>query len=457
MRSPPRRAGPSVAAILCALLAVTAAGSTGAVAASVPAALSFDSPTSTTTLPGTTTTSSTTSTTSTTSPTSPTTTTLTPAPVASTTTSLSTTTTTLDPVALANLIQGLGSDVAEAQAVSDYLAARAAASTLGNGLALSGTADPVLVEAAAAQLRAANAQAAAQERFRQAERGIAQVALDLYVSDQPPDAGAAIIDTSADRSAFLDSILQGEEQQAKQAKQQLVQADAEASESRQQADQLVQARTAQLQAIAVQSADNAARAASTAGGGGAPGGATVPPASLLTQESPSILGPSVLTGDELVGWYQSSGRQPNLTVPIAQLATDFESVGAAAGVRADLAFAQSVLETDYFGFPSFGQVAVTDNNFAGIGACDSCSTGLHFPDALTGVEAQMQLLHGYATTSQPFPGPVPGPITVTGCCVTWMALSGVWATNPNYGVEILTLYRSMVQWALRRRTAAARL
>jgi hypothetical protein len=122
-----------------------------------------------------------------------------------------------------------------------------------------------------------------------------------------------------------------------------------------------------------------------------------------------------------------------------------------------VAFAQSILETGYFSFPSGGQLVPTDNNFAGIGACDSCARGLSFPDALTGVEAQMQLLHAYATTGPAIAGPLPGPVTVSGCCPTWMALSGVWATNPDYGVEILKVYQSMLRWALNRRTAAAHL
>ncbi len=69
----------------------------------------------------------------------------------------------------------------------------------------------------------------------------------------------------------------------------------------------------------------------------------------------------------------------------------------------------------------------------------------------------MQLLHAYATTAQPVAGPLPGPFRVAGCCPTWMELTGVWATASDYGIKILGLYRSMVQWALTRRIAAAQL
>ncbi|HLY81744.1 MAG TPA: glucosaminidase domain-containing protein, partial [Acidimicrobiales bacterium] len=120
--------------------------------------------------------------------------------------------------------------------------------------------------------------------------------------------------------------------------------------------------------------------------------------------------------------------------------------------RSDVAFAQSVIETGYFAFPVGGQVAGADNNFAGIGACDSCSHGWTFPDARTGVSAQIQLLDAYASTT-PVATPLIGKVSVAGCCRTWAALTGVWATNPNYGYEVLSIYRQMVEWALPRRLA----
>ena len=58
------------------------------------------------------------------------------------------------------------------------------------------------------------------------------------------------------------------------------------------------------------------------------------------------------------------------------------------------AFAQSIVETGYFGFRN-SMVDPENNNFAGIGACDTCKHGFSFPDARTGVRAQMQLLRVY--------------------------------------------------------------
>jgi hypothetical protein len=492
MKSHARRRSVSVAVILCALLCLPVAGPGVATAQTTPVT------TSGTTAPGfgSTDPAAAATTTSTVAPGNPNTTSATVAPPDTspsttfpvvTTVAPSTTSTTLSAAQLNALIQSLGTDVAQAQAVGDYLAARALAASLAASSGagpLPGGADPVLVQAAAAQLQAGAEVAAAQQRFAQARHRIGLVAVALYLGEQVPSAGSNLAGSQTYRSEFLAGVLDAEQDQAKAATVELTRATAAANERRRQADRLVQSRTVELQTAALQAAAAARAQAALTGGavassgagtgagtgagatggapvagnalrpGGIPGGAAP---SLVTQESPTILGPAVLSADELAGWFSGSGRRASLTVSLPVLAADFESAGAVAGVRADIAFAQSVLETGYFSFPGFGQVRVADNNFAGIGACDSCGSGFHFPDALTGVTAQMQLLHAYATTSQPVPGPLPGPFRVSGCCPTWMQLTGVWATASDYGIKILKLYLSMVQWALARRTAAAQL
>jgi hypothetical protein len=171
-------------------------------------------------------------------------------------------------------------------------------------------------------------------------------------------------------------------------------------------------------------------------------------------KGPTILGPSALDASDLAGWYASTHRTANTTVPMTQLAQDYLAAGAHTGVRGDVAFAQSIVETDYFTFPSYGQVTKSDNNFAGIGACDSCATGWSFPNALTGVTAQLELLQAYAST-RPVNTSLVGPVGVGGCCQTWMSLAGTWATNPAYGVEILNVYKQILDWAIPRHLAAA--
>jgi hypothetical protein len=176
--------------------------------------------------------------------------------------------------------------------------------------------------------------------------------------------------------------------------------------------------------------------------------ATVKPGDLPA--SPDILGPSVLTGAELAKWFASTGHKANTTVPITQLAADYQEAGAptATGVRYDLAFAQSVVETGFFSFPSYGQLTPKDNNFAGIGACDSCSHGWSFPTAQVGVNAQLELLEAYAS-KKPIKAPdLRGTVGIGGCCQTWMALAGKWASSLAYGVSILTVYHQMLTWVI---------
>jgi Mannosyl-glycoprotein endo-beta-N-acetylglucosaminidase len=170
--------------------------------------------------------------------------------------------------------------------------------------------------------------------------------------------------------------------------------------------------------------------------------------------SPTILGPPVLTAAEMAGWFASTGEKANITVPMTELASDYVAQGKATGVRDDIAFAQSIIETGYFSFPSYGQLTPKDNNFAGIGACDSCSHGWSFPDAKTGVGAQLELLEAYASPD-PVPTPLVGSVGVGGCCTTWTALGGTWASSPTYGISILTVYEHMLTWAVADRLAGA--
>jgi len=170
--------------------------------------------------------------------------------------------------------------------------------------------------------------------------------------------------------------------------------------------------------------------------------------------SPSVLGAPALTADEIVGWYQSKGIVGYAGGDdLPTMAGSYIAEGAAEGVRGDIAFAQAVVETGAFTSP-----LTTHNNFAGIGACDSCATGFDFASPQLGVRAQMQLLHAYADKSlsilgfaNPAVGADPDHLSVRGCCPTWDRLTGTWASDPNYGPKIMTVYLSMLQYAYTQR------
>jgi hypothetical protein len=177
-------------------------------------------------------------------------------------------------------------------------------------------------------------------------------------------------------------------------------------------------------------------------------------ADATTSASP-IMGPSRLTADELVAYITSLGLHPKLTVPLRTLAGWYISEGNAEGVRGDVAFAQSILETGAFMFPGHGLLDPGDNNYAGIDACDSCKHGDRFGSALLGVRAQIQLLRIYADPSLTKITDLAHPLALlhqprlgfSGQVQTWYALGGRWATGANYGFHIYAIYQNMVALA----------
>jgi hypothetical protein len=173
-----------------------------------------------------------------------------------------------------------------------------------------------------------------------------------------------------------------------------------------------------------------------------------------TSASSPILGPSLLSAQQLADFVRTSGYKPRLTVPLGVLAGDYIREGEHAGVRGDVAFAQSILETGGFTFPGGGQVAVNDNNFAGIGACDSCAHGFSFDTAELGVRAQMQDLRIYVdptltltTLKQPLVMPKMLSLGFRGHVQTWWDLWGTWATGAFYGQRVYDIYTKMVAFA----------
>jgi hypothetical protein len=173
-----------------------------------------------------------------------------------------------------------------------------------------------------------------------------------------------------------------------------------------------------------------------------------------------IMAPARLNAAQLVAWF--NGRQPRppgtyaATVPVDTLAAYFIEEGAAEGVTGDVAFVQSVVETGWFRFS--GLVPAASNNFAGIGATDTNPAPAVFPDARTGVRAQIQHLRAYADptatscTVPPLHHPCVDPrfdlVTPKGKAPTWNQMgNGNWATAPTYATSILTLFTEALRSA----------
>jgi hypothetical protein len=174
---------------------------------------------------------------------------------------------------------------------------------------------------------------------------------------------------------------------------------------------------------------------------------------LAVNSASPILGPNRLTAGDLAAFVLETGHRPKVSVPIEELARLFIQESAQEHVRGDVAWAQSILETGWFGYKG-SMVERHDNNFAGIGACDSCQRGLVFPDARTGVRAQVQALKIYADADY---GPEnaaheiirPGMLDLgfRGDADSWFDLTGTWATARNYGPRVYDIYLQMVEFA----------
>jgi hypothetical protein len=179
------------------------------------------------------------------------------------------------------------------------------------------------------------------------------------------------------------------------------------------------------------------------------------PASTAGQPTPAPLGTPVL-GAPLLGpaqieaWYASTGIQSLSPTPVGRIAQLFVEEGRAQGVRGDVAFAQAMLETGHLRFG--GQVVPADNNFGGVGACDSCARGLRFSDPETGIRAHVQHLWAYASPTadaaalaRPVVDVRFANVQPPGKAPLWEAMgNGNWATSTTYAPKVLAIWRRML-------------
>lgn len=172
-----------------------------------------------------------------------------------------------------------------------------------------------------------------------------------------------------------------------------------------------------------------------------------------------VLGQSKVTPEEIAAWYQGKDIRSRSPTPVLQLARLFVEEGNAQGVRGDLAFAQSMVETGWLRYG--GQVHPSDHNFSGLGACDSCRRGLAFRNPQVGVRAQIQHLYAYAQRDasedqlvRPLVDIRFDKVAPKGRARTWRTMGrGNWATDPAYGPKVLRVYREMRVFARKSRAA----
>ena len=128
------------------------------------------------------------------------------------------------------------------------------------------------------------------------------------------------------------------------------------------------------------------------------------------------------------------------------------SEGEAEGVRGDIAFAQSCLETGNFGF-SGTAVTLEQNNFCGMGVTSNGLKGNSFDTAQSGIRAQIQHLKAYADKADlvhelvdpRFKYVVRG----SAAYVEWLGIQENpqgkgWAAGVGYGAKIVTILKNMI-------------
>ncbi len=184
----------------------------------------------------------------------------------------------------------------------------------------------------------------------------------------------------------------------------------------------------------------------------------------VTTHTP-VMGPSLLTAGELASWYNrhkgsNEPRIPGLGNSVPLLAQIFIDRGNAEGVRGDMAFVQSMLETGWLSF-SGSQIPANTYNYAGIYAFNgrtslpTCSHGDSEPSRCMGspqhgAKVQMQLLRSYADPStKTLSGRlISAPSDRVGEAPLWEYFGGhncpcdklIWASADDYGLIIIRMY-----------------
>ncbi len=194
----------------------------------------------------------------------------------------------------------------------------------------------------------------------------------------------------------------------------------------------------------------------------------------------TILGPSELSAAQIAAYVCHVGRCATWAPEISpqQMAQLFIDEGALAGVRGDIAFAQSVLETGWFAYPGSpppstvpapapgdttwpGYMLARDHNYAGLGAYPGSTVYMRMPTPQLGVRAQIQHLRNFAdpgarsgNLGAPFVARPGYDATAfdqfpeKGQAPRWVDLDGRWAVpGTTYGETILSIYNNMRTFA----------
>lgn len=109
----------------------------------------------------------------------------------------------------------------------------------------------------------------------------------------------------------------------------------------------------------------------------------------------SIAGTAKATVGQMTAYIKA--KNPAVPASVLNMIPLYLTEGAAEGIRGDVAFAQSCLETGNFGFAG-SAVTLDQNNFCGMGVTSNGVKGNSFDSPQMGIRAQIQHLKAYANT-----------------------------------------------------------
>jgi N-acetylmuramoyl-L-alanine amidase len=160
-----------------------------------------------------------------------------------------------------------------------------------------------------------------------------------------------------------------------------------------------------------------------------------------------ILGESTVAVEKMIAFVKE--KNPNALF-IEEIAKQFIEVGKTYGIRGDMAFCQSLIETGWFKFDGGTAVTPDQHNYCGLGVTSKGMKGNSFTTVKDGVTAQLQHLFAYASKNELPNGEIlldPRFKYVTReIAPHWEDLSNRWAMNANYGTHIVALYEQLVNY-----------
>ena len=164
-----------------------------------------------------------------------------------------------------------------------------------------------------------------------------------------------------------------------------------------------------------------------------------------------IAGAAQANADQMKKYIQK--KNPKVPQSVLIMIPKYLQEGRAEGIRGDIAFAQSCLETGNFTFRD-SAVTLDQNNFCGMGVTENGKKGNTFKNARQGIRAQVQHLKAYASKQELSKECVDPRFRYVerGCAeyVEWLGIQENpqrkgWAAGSGYGDKILKILQDVLK------------